>query len=116
MNIKRNYKDLKAEIDNVLLVRQNNLHNNSSSDAHGISADLGRLDFTRKESDLNRLENYEIIKIFDVRKNEYFGDVHMFLERPSPFTLKAKSRIVEILLLRRYDAMHLSENFPNIQT
>ena len=114
LNMKRNYKDLKAEIDNVLLVRQNNLHNNSSSDAHGISADLGRLDFTRKESDLNRLENYEIIKIFDVRKNEYFGDVHMFLERPSPFTLKAKSRIVEILLLRRYDAMHLSENFPNI--
>jgi CRP-like cAMP-binding protein len=114
LNMKRNYNDLKAEIDNVLLVRQNNIHNSSINDAHGISKDLGRLDFTRKESDLNRLENYEIVKIFDVRKNEYFGDVHMLLEKPSPFTLKAKSRIVEIFLLRKQDVMNISENFPNI--
>ena len=113
MNMNRNYKDLKAEIDNVLLVRQDNIHN-SLNDSHGISADLGRLAFTRRESDLNRLDNYEIIKIFDVRKNEYFGDVHMSLGKSSPFTLKAKSRIVEILLLRKLDVMNLSENFPNI--
>lgn len=114
MNINRNYNDLKAEIENVLFVKQNNHENNSLNDTHGISTDLGRLDFTRKESDLNRLENYEIIKIFDVRKNEYFGDVHMFLERPSPFTLKTKSRIAQILLLRKQDVMKLSESFPNI--
>ena len=113
ININRNYNDLKAEIDNVIFSKKNN-NSNSLNDTHGISTDLGRLDFTRKESDLNRLKHYEIIKIFDVRKSEYFGDVHMFLERPSPFTLKAKSRIVEILLLRKHDVMKLSENFPNI--
>jgi hypothetical protein len=38
----------------------------------------------------------------------------MFLQKPSPFTLKAKSRIVEILLLRKNEATIISNNFPNI--
>ena len=38
----------------------------------------------------------------------------MFLQKPSPFTLKAKSRIAEILLLRKYDAINISKSFPNV--
>ena len=112
--LNKNYKELKAEIDNFLLDKQRTLNNNNSLMDNNNSFNLGKIDFAKKESDLNRLENFEIVKIFDVRKNEDFGEVHMFLQKPSPFTLKAKSRIVEILLLRKNEAINISNNFPNI--
>ena len=112
---KINYKELKNKIDNFLLDQQKIVNDNKSLlDYNGFSVDLGRLDFSKKQSDLNFSEEYEIIKIFDVRKNEYFGEVNMFLEKPSPYTLKTKSRIGEIFLLRKQEAIHLSNNFPNI--
>ncbi len=110
-----NYKDLKVKIDNFLLDQQKKVNDNKSLiDHNGISANLGRLDFSKRQSDLNIMENYETIKIFDVRKNDNFGEVNMFLEKPSPFTLKAKSRIVEVFLLNKQEATIISKNFPNI--
>ena len=110
----KNYNDLKKQIDNFLLDKQKSFNNNNSLLDNNISFDLGRLDFTKKESDLKNLENYDNVKIFDVRKNENFGEVHMFLHKPSPFTLKAKSRMAEVLLLRQHEAIIISNNFPNI--
>ena len=109
----RNYNDLKEEIDNILQDNKNTLVNNSRIDNNGISVDLGRLDFSRNEKENNN-DNYHIIKIIDVRKNEHYGDVHLIMEKPSPFTLKAKSRIAELLLLRKHNAIMFSKNFPNI--
>mgnify|MGYP002624151174 CR=1 FL=1 len=113
-----NYLTLKTELSNFLSATKktsndNNL-NTSLIKRNGISADLGRLHFERKSSDLNFSKDFDILKIFDIRKNEDFGEVHMFLNKPSPFTLKAKSRIVEILLLRKNDVIDISENFPSI--
>ena len=88
--------------------------NNSIIDNNGISVDLGRLDFSRNENERKQGENLHIIKVIDIRKNEHFGDVHMFLEKPSPFTIKTKSRIVELFLLRKPDAINISKNFSNI--
>ena len=115
---KTNYLTLKSELNNFLLtsrktISQNNL-SNSLIKGTGISADLGRLQLERKSSDKNLSKKFDIIKLFDIRKNEHFGDVHMLLNKPSPFTLKAKSRIVEILLLRKKDVFDISENFPSI--
>jgi len=110
-NKKINYNDLKAELDNFLLQKDINMNNSASNH---VSDDFGRIDFTKNEKNLYRSENYEVIKIFDIRKNEHFGDVHMFLKRPSPFTLKAKSRIAELLLLKKNDAVSISNNYPNI--
>ena len=112
--LNKDYKELKEQIDNFLFDRRRTISNNNALMDNNISFNLGRLDFAKEESDLKRLENYEIVKIFDVRKNENFGEVHMFLQKPSPFTLKAKSRIVEILLLRKNEATIISNNFPNI--
>jgi hypothetical protein len=112
--LNKNYKELKAQIDNFLFDRKRTISNNNALMDNNTSFNLGRLDFAKDETDLKRLENYEIVKIFDVRKNENFGEVHMFLQKPSPFTLKAKSRIVEILLLRKNEATIISNNFPNI--
>ena len=110
----RNYNDLKTQIDNVLLDNQNTLFNNSKDESNGISVDLGRLDFSRNENEKYNGDNYQIIKVIDLRKNEHFGDVHLIAEKPSPFTLKAKSRIAELLLLRKHDAIVITKNFPNI--
>ena len=108
-----NYEDLKLKIDNILLDNhKSSLINNSNIGDKGISFNLGRINFSRDNIEQN--ENYQIIKILDIRKNEHFGDIHMFLEQRSPFTLKTKSRIAEILLLRKIDAIKISHNFPNI--
>ena len=110
----KNFNDLKNKIDNILLDNQKITTNNNSFYNNGISVDLGRMDFSRNELDQSENSNFQIIKILDIRKNEYYGDIHLFLEQPSPFTLKAKSRIVELLILRKNDAIMLSKNFPNI--
>ena len=108
------YSNLKAEIDKVILDNKNSIVNNLKSENNDISVDLGRLDFSRNEIDNYNNNNFHIIKILDVRKNEHFGDLHLITEKPSPFTLKAKSRIVELLLLRKSDALTIFRNFPNI--
>ena len=110
----RNFNDLKAEIDNVILDNQNTLVNNSRIDNNGISVDLGRLDFSRNEIENIENENIQSIKIIDIRKNEHYGDVHILTGSPSPFTIKAKSRVAELLLLRKHDVITISKNFPNI--
>ena len=72
---------------------------------------MGRIDFLRNEKEYSDIQ---LIKVMDIRKNEQFGDIHIFSENPCPFTLKASSRIVELFLLRKYNAMNISRNFPNI--
>ena len=110
--LEQNYTILKTKIDNFILENKNTLVNNSRIDDNGISVDLGRLDFSRNE--INNNNNYQAIKIIDIRKNEHFGDIHLMLEKPCPFTLKAKSRIAELFLLRKHDVIILSKNFQNI--
>ena len=105
-----NYNDIKTKIDSFLDDRRKSLINNSKIDNTGISLDLGRIDFSRN---IIR-ENYLSIKIFDIRKNEHFGHIHLYLKQPSPYTLRAKSRIVELFFLRKNDAIITSKTFPNI--
>ena len=109
----KNYNNLKERIV-TFLYNKKNLINNSIMDNNGISVDLGRLDFSRDKIGQNQGEDFHVIKVLDIRKNEYFGDVHMFLEKPIPFTIKAKSRIAELFLLHKSDAMNLSQNFSHI--
>ena len=109
-----NYNGLKSRINDIINIEKATLINNSQLDSNGISIDLGRMDFNQKEIDQNQLKDLQIIKIIDIRKNEHFGDVHLFLEKPSPFTLKVKSRIAELLLLRKNSAIFMSKNFHNI--
>ena len=111
-----NYENLKSKIDTIILnnLKKTNV-SNSQLDNNGISVDLGRLDFTRNDIKENKnSNNYQIIKIIDFRKNEHYGDVHIFSEQPSPFTVKVKSRIAELFLLRKNDAINISKNFQNI--
>ena len=112
----KNYNDLKHELDKILLdnIKTTKI-NISHRSSHGISFDLGRMDFSLKElEEENDKKIIQKLKIIDIRKNEFYGDIHLFSQQPSPFTVKTKSRIAELLLLRKHDAISISKNFPNI--
>ena len=107
----QNYKDLKNLIDNLLLDNQKSITQVNSIDDNGISMDLGRLNFSR-----NSIEetNIKAIKILDIRKNEHFGDVLMFLNKKSPLFVRVRSNKADLLLLKKLDALKISNNYPSI--
>jgi hypothetical protein len=57
---------------------------------------------------------YQYLKILDIRKNEHFGCVFMTLNKPCPLSLQVKSKIAEIFLLKKEQAINISKNYPNI--
>ena len=62
---------------------------------------------------MNKL-NQQYVKIIEIRKNEHFGDILMFLNRRSPLSMKVKSKIAELYLLNKTEAVEISMSFPNI--
>ena len=56
----------------------------------------------------------QYVKIIEIRKNEHFGDILMFLNRRSPLSMKVKSKIAELFLLNKTDAVEISMSFPKI--
>ena len=68
------------------------------------------IDFDRSEFE----ENKKYIKIIDIRKNEHFGSILMFLNERAPFRVKVKSKKAEIYLLNKTDAIEISTLYPNI--
>ena len=58
--------------------------------------------------------NKKIIKVLDIRKNEHFGDIYMFLNKKSPVYVRVKSNKADLLLLKKLDALKISSNYPNI--
>ena len=54
---------------------------------------------SNSESENN--ENFEDIKILEIRKNEHFGDILMFLNLRSPLILRTKTKKAELFLLHK---------------
>ena len=63
---------------------------------------------------INDEGNYQYLKIIDIRKNEHFGCVFMTLKKPCPLSLQVKSKIAELFLLKKDQALYLSKSYPNI--
>ena len=110
-DIERELEELKEENEekNITFLKErlnhffenNNKYNNNNKnqilelDNTNNSISLGGIN--NKSSDEEEgsiqnknLENCHFLKILDVRKNEYFGEVYMFLDKPCPLTLKVK--------------------------
>jgi CRP-like cAMP-binding protein len=62
----------------------------------------------------NNTKNIEDIKIIEIRNNEYFGDALMFLNEPSPLIAMVKTKIAELLILRKLEAVEIYSIYPNI--
>ena len=54
------------------------------------------------------------LKILNMRKNEHFGDVFMFLNKKSPLWIRVRSRKADLLLLKKLDAIDISANYKDI--
>ena len=75
---------------------------------------LLRMEVLKHEPIKNEEGNYKYIKVLDLRKNENFGGLYMFLRRPSPLSLKVRSKFAELLLLPKKDVFAISKSFSNI--
>jgi hypothetical protein len=72
------------------------------------------LDIFNHEPVKNEEGNYKYIKVIDIRKNENFGGLYMFLRRPSPLSLRVRSKIAELYLLSKKDIFSISKLYRNI--
>ena len=58
--------------------------------------------------------NYICLKILDIRKNEHFGALLMFLNKRSPLRIRVKTKKAELFFLKKIDAIEISSSYPNI--
>ena len=73
-----------------------------------------RNDVLKQDPIKNEEGNYKYIKVLDIRKNENFGGLYMLLRRPSPLSVKVRSKFVELYLLPKKDVLTISKSFNNI--
>ena len=90
-----------------------NLDYISSLNDSGIDQEIGKCDFHTELKDLYK-GNIEYIHILDLLKNEYFGEILMFLNIPNPLSLKVKTKRVELYILRKKDAFNIRKDYQNI--
>lgn len=63
---------------------------------------------------LMRADKCQNLKIIEIRRNEHFGDVLIFLNERSPLTVKTKSKYAELFLMKKMDLVQLTTEFPDI--
>ena len=59
-------------------------------------------------------DNKRRLKLLDIRRNEHFGDVFMFLNKRSPLYVRVASKKVDLLLLKKLDSIDISDRYPDI--
>ena len=67
-----------------------------------------------EEEEREREKNIQYVKILEIRKNEHFGDILMFLNKRSPICVKVKSKKAEFYFLNKTDAIEISTCYPRI--
>jgi len=84
---------------------------NSVMNESGLGKEMGKWDLGGEDFEES---NYQFLNIISLSKNESYGVIYMFLNKASPLSLRVKSKKVELLLLRKTDAMDISQRYPNI--
>ena len=78
-----------------------------------IEGEIGKCDLNGENEDLEQ-GNHQFLHILDILKNEHFGELYMFLNKPCPLSLRVKSKKVDLFLLRKKDAINIKKDYPNI--
>ena len=106
------YENTKIKIDSLFTtiinpkefhlsqIIEDNIHNNNYNDKEGII--------------IKNDGSHHYLKIIEIRKNEHFGCVLISLNKPCPLSLQVKSKIAELFLINKGEALNLSKNYPNI--
>ena len=59
-------------------------------------------------------ENCQFVKLIELRKNEHYGDVVMFLNRRSHLSVRVSSKTAELFYLSKPDAVSIALRYPDI--
>ena len=93
-------------------LRQSSVNNGTSNRPSEI--DIPSDDDLKNSKNQIQRPTQTYIKIIEIRRNEHFGDILMFLNKRSPLSVKVKSKVCELFLLKKTDAVEISMNFPKI--
>ena len=104
MNIGKKVEKATTEIKSFLKTRDELNDTN-------IGLEIAKRDFDGDDFDVG---NHQFLNILDILKNEHYGEVYMFLQKPSPLSLRVKSKYSQLFLLRKNEAMIISKAYPNV--
>ena len=121
----KDYDNVKNALNNAVKKQVNYLLNDGCDDPSILDRtkndkkDQNQLkdhkhDYLKNEPIKNEKGNFKYIKIIDIRKNENFGGLYMFMRRPSPLSLKVKSKFAELYLIPKKDIFEIANNYKNI--
>ena len=97
------------------LYSRNSLYSNNNTNMKTIkSVFLNEQGNEELQKQQNTNSNYIYLKILDIRKNEHFGALLMFLNKRSPLSLRVKTKKAELYILMKIDAVEISSSYPNI--
>ena len=120
-NFEKLKKRLNYAIEGVKIGVSNNANlfanNRKSSVLLQMDLDKSSVEREKSENEDDKKEEkgkFQYLKILDIRKNEHFGNIFMFLEKPAPLTLIVKSKIAELFIVRKKDAMIINNFHHNI--
>ena len=92
---------------------------NSSKKYSSFNFD-NKLNFLYNQNEANKLLdnendlNVKEIKLLEIRQNEHFGVSLMFLNERSPLFVKVRTKIAELLILKKMEAIEIHSIYPNI--
>ena len=105
----------------IILTRNKSIKENNTIIQNNLPIDYFELfSKTKNKKNINeevsnkQEENIQIYKILDIRKNEHFGDILMFLNLRSPLSLRTKTKKAELFYLNKTAAVEISMSFPSI--
>ena len=114
--IKSSEKDVKIKSKKLLTIinkQFDNIADISYLHESNIDQEIGKCDFHMEYQDLYQ-GNIQYIHVLDLLKNEYYGEILMFSNIPSPLSLKVKSKRVELYVLKKKDAFNIRKEYQNI--
>ena len=89
------------------------LHNKYIQESF-IHGEIGKIDLGLCGEEYVRNGNYKFLHVLNIYKNEYIGIYYLFKNKQIPLSLKVKSKIANIFLLRKNDAIKMSVVYPTI--
>ena len=95
--------------------RTNTYNMNNSFEEAYFYREMGKIDFCEEGfKNYGKQITYDFLKIIELQKNEYYGSVCVITQKPSPLSLKVKSKNAQVLLLCKKDVLVIARTFPNI--
>ena len=107
--------EVAKNLTNTTLLLKNEYSNKPKKKKRRFRRFLAKFKRRRKKSKTDLIDDdSQNYKILELRRNEHFGDILMFLNQRSPLNVRVKTKKAELYFLNKKDALDISTNFPII--